>query len=64
MSTAEAIRVEREEREACAKDRAAKLQPGDYYADGVFLKRRDDREFRLRCETHWDACLVLLALGK
>lgn len=70
--TVKAIRVERERREAVARDRAAALQPGsDLYADGFYvmgryLDRFDNmtRKVVVECESHWDACLVLLAYGK
>ncbi len=63
MSSVDAIRVERERREAVARERAAKLPAGDYYADGWDVCEHGGR-LVLQCESHWDACLVLLALGQ
>lgn len=61
--TVEAIREERERREAAAAERAAKLDAGlDLYADGKTVRERG--RVIVECETHWDACLVLLAYGK
>lgn len=68
----EAIRIERERREERAATRAATLREGlDLYADGFYvmgryLDRFDNvtRKVVIECETHWDACLVLLAYGK
>lgn len=57
------IKSDRERREAIAADRAAKLPAGlDIYADGNAVRERG--RLVLRCESHWDACLVLLAYGK
>jgi len=63
----EAIRAEREANEAKAAERAASLLPGlDLYADGNCVKSRSPEGVRtvLVCESHWNACLVLLAYGK
>ena len=67
--TADEVRIERERREAVARDRAAALEPGDYYASDNFVMVRPPvgsvlGTVAVTCETHWDACLVLLALGK
>lgn len=60
----EAIRAERERREAVAAERAAKLKPGDYYADGNEVREHGTRATVATCESHWDACLVMLAAPK
>lgn len=65
----EAIRIERERREAVAAERASQLEPGDYYASDNFVMVRPPvgsvlGTVAVACETHWDACLVLLAIGK
>jgi hypothetical protein len=54
------IRAERIERYERAADRAAKLAPGDYYASNNDVVERTAGVV-LTCETHWDACLVMLA---
>lgn len=65
-----AITAERIAAEARAVERAASLPPGEYHADGEYVanwERQDDRWQSvgvIKCESHWDACLVLLALGK
>jgi len=69
--TVEQVRIEREMREARAAERAATIPDfwkGALYADGNCVKGRYPEgclpraEIIVRCETHWDACLVLLAL--
>ncbi len=65
----EQIRAEREAREAIAAERASQLEPGDYYASDNFVMVRPPvgsvlGTVAVTCESHWDACLVLLALGK
>jgi len=70
--TVEAIRAEREANEATAAIRAAALRPGlDLYADSKYVMSRviglDDKlttSAVIECESHWNACLVLLAYGK
>jgi len=55
---------EREAAEARASERATGLPEGDYFANSHFVaKHTPERgiENVLECETHWDACLVLLA---
>lgn len=48
---------------AAAKDRAETLAPGlDIYADGNNVCEAGVA--LIGCESHWDACLVLLAYGK
>jgi len=72
MRGLEYIIAERERREARAATRAATLQPGlDLYADGFYVMARYSTRFDevtrkvvIECESHWDACLVLLAYGK
>lgn len=56
------------ERRARAKARAAQLEPGDYYASDRFLMVRSPAgsvlgTVAIECETHWDACLVMIAKG-
>jgi len=67
------VRVEREMREVRAAERAATIDPmwkGEVYADGNSVKGRYPEgclpraEVLVRCESHWDACLVILAYGK
>lgn len=69
----EAIRIERERREAVASQRAAEIPDfwkGELYASGNSVVGRYPEgclprgEILVTCETHWDACLVLLAYGK
>lgn len=66
--TADQIRIEREAREAKAAERAATLPPGEHYhaSDNhvAFYDRVDGICRVMECETHWDACLVLLAYGR
>ena len=67
MQTVETIRLERERRERVARERAASLPPGDYFASGISLMehRKGERpRFTLQCESHIDACLVLMATRK
>lgn len=66
MTTVEAIREDRERREAVAAERASKLKPGgDYYASGkAVIERTHGYPVAVYCESHWDACLVLLAIPK
>lgn len=60
--TVDDIRRERETREQRAIERASKLAPdGDYYASGTAVLHRGFGKV-VECESHWDACLVLLAL--
>lgn len=64
--TPESIRIEREAREKRARKRAEQLEPGDYYADGNFVMVRGQSVLGTRaveCESHWDACLVMLYTG-
>lgn len=55
------------DREARAAERAAALKPANYRAFDKWVEYYDrDNKCMvqvLECETHWDACLVLLALG-
>lgn len=48
-------------REARAAARAAKLPKGEYYAASNDVVNRETRKPAVCCETHWDACLVLIA---
>lgn len=55
---------EREAREAIALERARSLGAGDYFASGRFVATHTPERGIvnvLECESHWDACLVLLA---
>lgn len=67
--TAEDVKAERETREARARSRANLLDiDGDYHASGndvVSYNHLYQRcEVATQCESHWDACLVLIELGK
>jgi hypothetical protein len=56
--------LKREAREKRATERAAVLPLGmDLYASGSAV-RSQGGGLAVACETHWDACLVLLAYGK
>lgn len=62
MTPRDRIRADRERREAAAKELASTLPSGDYYADDSAVV---DRLTGIRTEcrgTHWDACLVMLAI--
>lgn len=59
--TAEDIRREREAAERKAFWLAAPLPLTDYYADGCDVKRHDTRESVHVAESHWGACLVMMA---
>lgn len=50
------------ERKARAAERAATLPAGDYHARDNFVTTMAGDV--LECESHWDACLVLLAIGR
>lgn len=56
------IRQQRADQESRAATRAAELPNGDYYADGKDCVDRISG-IRVTCESHWDACLVMLAVG-
>jgi len=65
----EQIRIEREAADARAAKRADQLEPGDYYASNNFLMVRSPQgsvlgTVAVACESHWGACLVMLALHK
>ena len=62
--TPEQVRINRELREARASIRAAKLPPGDYSAYGNQVICNESHNPVVECESHWDACLVLLAINK
>lgn len=62
--TVEQIRAQREMREARAAERAKTLGPGDYFAFDNFVCSRVSRQAVMECESHWDACLVLLAASR
>lgn len=63
------ITFQRKEREKRAAEIASTLEPGDYYADGNNVMRHGSIALGTKsvvateCASHWDACLVLLALG-
>jgi len=57
------ISADRKAREARAKERAASLPAGDYHAANSDVVNSETRAPVLECESHWDACLVLLAIG-
>ena len=61
--TPEQVRINRELREARAAIRAATLPPGDYSAYDNQVICNASRKPVMECESHWDACLVLLAHG-
>lgn len=65
--TVEQVTEQRLRRERKAAERASQLEPGDYYASGNFLMRRMPGASAvgsvvMECETHWDACLVMIAI--
>ena len=61
--TAHQVTLERQSREQRAAERAASLPEGmDLYASGPAV-RDAGGGLAVACETHWDACLVLLAYG-
>lgn len=67
MKTIGDIRKERERREAVARERAAALPPGDYFAAGNGLYERSKSlrsRLVLECETHTDAVMVMLVAPK
>ena len=57
----EQVRAEREAREARAREIAATLPPGEYFAMDNFVVSRTTRE-KTECESHWDVCLVMMAV--
>jgi hypothetical protein len=63
MTTLDQIRGDRIAQYERANDRAAKLAPGDYYASSCDVVERTAGVI-LTVETHWDACLVMLAAPK
>lgn len=64
MTTADDIRIVREAREAAAATIVATLPPGDYYAFDNAVMQRGSRVPVVTCDTHWDACLIMLAIGR
>jgi hypothetical protein len=50
------------ERKARAAERAATLPPGEYHAYNNSVATMQGKV--IECESHWDACLVLLAIGR
>ena len=60
------IRMTNGERKERAKGRAVMLPPGDYHAyDSYVVRFEGGRTVNvIECESHWDACLVLLAIEK
>jgi len=67
MTTLDHIRMDREHREKRAAKIAATLPLGDYYASDDRLMRhsRDviGGQFVYKAATHWDACLIMLAMA-
>jgi hypothetical protein len=63
MITAQDIKADRLEREGYASAVAEDLPDGDYYADGVYCVDRLTG-VRTACGTHWDACLVMMAVSQ
>jgi len=61
--TVEQVRADREARERRANERAKDIPPGNYHAYDNFVVNSDTRATVVECETHWDACLVLIAIG-
>ena len=55
--------TEQEAREQRASERARDVPPGNYHAYNNFVVNSDTRAFTVECETHWDACLVLIVNG-
>lgn len=67
--TVDHIRAAREAAEARAAERAFRLDPSeDYHASGSDVVLYDPLFERVssvvQCVSHWDACLVLLALAR
>lgn len=60
----ESVKEEREMREKRAKERAMTLPPGDYHASDEFVVNTKTYEAVMECESHWDACLVLIAIPR
>lgn len=54
------IRLNRIARETAAKAIAATLPAGDYFASGPYCEDRLTG-YAVKCDSHWDACLVMLA---
>lgn len=61
--TADMIREHRERREARVREIAVTLAPGDYHAYDNFVVNSTTREIVAECATHWDACLVMMAVS-
>lgn len=59
----EAVKRAREHAETRAANIAATLPDGDYYADGSDCVERISGA-RTACDTHWDACLVMMAANR
>lgn len=57
------IRAQRLAQETRAKERAAALPEGDYSAYDNWLYERQLGPV-IECESHWDACLVMIAYAK
>lgn len=60
----EQVRAEREAHQANASSVAAKIAPGDYYADGNCVKSHETGETVFEGISHWDACAVMLAIPR
>lgn len=59
--TVDEIRKDREARESAAFFIAAPLPLVDYYADNNDVRRIDTRESVYTADSHWGACLVMMA---
>ncbi len=56
------VTVERVNRESRAKERAEKISTDrEVFASGNMVRDTQTRGVVCACETHWDACLVMLA---
>ena len=53
-------REKRVARENRARERAEAIGPGDYSASGPDVCDNATRATVLTCESHWDACLVMI----
>jgi hypothetical protein len=62
--TAEQVRDARVAREQVAADIAARIGPGSYCAYENDVVQHGTHKVMATCASHWDACLVLLAVGR
>lgn len=61
---AQLITEQRKAREAEAARIAATIPPGEYHAYNNTVVDSNSRETVHSAASHWDACLILLAMGK